>query len=104
MKRDSGTRYKSIPVEASTAKWRKDPSYMRAYAELEGEFALLKAVIAARKRGGPSQEQIAAKMKTSQAAAARLESGRGNPSLKTQHKYAAATGTRLRIKFEAVKG
>ena len=35
-------------------------------------------------------------MGTSRTAAARLEGGRGNPSLKTLQRYAAATGTKLR--------
>jgi transcriptional regulator with XRE-family HTH domain len=39
-------------------------------------------------------------MGTSQAAVARLESGRSNPSIKTLQRYAVATGTRLRIVFE----
>jgi transcriptional regulator with XRE-family HTH domain len=43
-------------------------------------------------------------METSQPAVARLEAGRGNPSLKTLRRYAAATGTRLNIAFEPLSG
>jgi hypothetical protein len=32
-----------------------------------------------------------------------LESGWGNPSVKTLQLYAAATGTRLKITFESLK-
>jgi transcriptional regulator with XRE-family HTH domain len=42
-------------------------------------------------------------MKTSQTAIARLESGRGNPSLKTLRKYAKATGTKLKLSFQSAK-
>ncbi len=41
---------------------------------------------------------------TSQSAIARLESGRTMPSTRTLRKLAAATGTRLRIVLEPVKG
>lgn len=91
----------AIPVEATFRKWRKNPDYVRAYDALEDEFALLNAIAAARAKSKQSQAAIARKMKTSQAAVARLEAGRGNPSLKTLQRYAAATGTRLSLKFEA---
>lgn len=54
----------------------------------------------ARGEANPSQAEIARRMGTSQPAVARLESGRGNPSLATLRRYAEATGTKLRISFE----
>jgi DNA-binding XRE family transcriptional regulator len=89
-----------IPVEESFTEWRKDPAYREAYDALDGEFALAAALIEARSETGISQEEIAKRMHTSQPAIARLEGGHGNPSLKTLRRYAAATGTRLRIVFE----
>jgi transcriptional regulator with XRE-family HTH domain len=89
-----------IPVEESFAEWRKDPAYREAHAALEEEFALAKALIEARTDANISQEEIAKRMRTSQPAIARLEGGRGNPSLKTLRRYADATGTRLRLVFE----
>ena len=100
-KRSGG--FRPIAVEVSCRKWQKDPEFVKAYATLEDEFLLLKAVAEARAKSKQSQDKIAQKMKTSQAAVARLESGRGNPSVKTLQRYAAATGTRLRITFEQVK-
>ena len=44
--------------------------------------------------------QLAEKMNTSQAAIARLESGRAMPSTRTLEKFAEATGTRCKISFE----
>jgi transcriptional regulator with XRE-family HTH domain len=81
-------------------KWLKDPEYRRAYDSLEEEFALASAVIEARSRAGLTQGELAARMKTSQSAIARLESGRAIPSGRTLKRFAAATGTRLRISFE----
>jgi ribosome-binding protein aMBF1 (putative translation factor) len=91
---------KLIPVEKRFAAWRKDAAYRSAYAALEEEFALAEALIAARTKAHISQEEIAKRMQTSQPAVARLEGGRGNPSLDTLRRYARATGTRLRISFE----
>ena len=84
-------------------KWMQDPEYRREYDALEEEFALASAIIAARARAGLTQEELAAKMQTSQSAIARLESGRMIPSGRTLKRVAAATGTKLRITFEPTK-
>jgi DNA-binding XRE family transcriptional regulator len=89
---------KLIPVAESIEAWSKDPAYREAFDALDEEFALAAALIEA--RGSASQEEIARRMHTSQPAVARLEGGKGNPSLGTLRRYAEATGTRLRIVFE----
>ncbi len=89
-----------IPVEQSLEAWRKDPAYREAYDALDEEFTLAAALIEARADAGISQEEIARRMQTSQPAVARLEAGKGNPSMNTLRRYAAATGTRLRVVFE----
>jgi ribosome-binding protein aMBF1 (putative translation factor) len=91
---------KMIPVEESFTAWRKDPEYVKAYDALENEFALAVAMIKARAHAGLTQEQLAARMHTTQAVIARLESGRVKPSTRTLERLAAATGLRLRISFE----
>ena len=53
---------------------------------------------------GLSQAQLAKRMKTTQSAVARLESGRGKPSTRTLARFAKATGHRLKISFEPVRG
>jgi ribosome-binding protein aMBF1 (putative translation factor) len=80
--------------------WHKDPEYRREYEALEDEFAIARAVIAARVHAGLTQEELASRMGTSQSAIARLEGGRSKPSTATLEKLAAATGTRLKIEFE----
>jgi ribosome-binding protein aMBF1 (putative translation factor) len=80
--------------------WMKDPKYRREYQALEEEFSLTAAMIEARSRAGMTQEQVARRMKTTQAAIARLESKSGRPSTRTLQRYAKATGSRLRISFE----
>jgi len=78
---------------------RGDPEYRAAYAATEGEFALASALIGARSRAGLSQTELARRMGTSQAAIARMESGRYLPSGRTLQRFAEATGTTLRISF-----
>ena len=82
-------------------KWMKDPKYRKEYAALEEEFLLASAMIRARTRAGLTQQQLARKMGTTQPVVARLESGRGHPSMRTLERFAKATGSRLRIRFEA---
>jgi transcriptional regulator with XRE-family HTH domain len=78
----------------------KDPDYRREYEALDEEFSLTAAMIEARIRAGMTQAQVARRMKTTQAAIARLESKSGRPSTRTLQRYAKATGSRLRISFE----
>jgi transcriptional regulator with XRE-family HTH domain len=85
-------------------KWMKDAAYQRAYDALEEEFALAKAVIAARNRAGLTQVELAYKMGTTQPVVARLEGGRTRPSMRTLERLAKATGSRLLIKFEPRRG
>ena len=90
----------TIPANASFAEWRKDPAYREAYDALDEEFALAGQIIEARVRAGLTQEQLAERMHTSQSNITRLEGGRSKPSTSTLQKIAAATNSRLRVKFE----
>jgi ribosome-binding protein aMBF1 (putative translation factor) len=82
----------------------KDPQVRKEYEALEDEFALAAAVARARNRAGFSQAELARRMKTTQSTVARLESGRAQPSTRTLHRFAKATGHRLKISFEPVRG
>ncbi len=94
---------KYILVEEAFQEWRKDPGYVAAYDALEEEFALASALIKARGDADMTQEQVATAMGTTQAFVARLESGRVLPSTRTLERFAKATHTRLRIRFEPEK-
>jgi ribosome-binding protein aMBF1 (putative translation factor) len=91
---------KLIPVEEAFARWDRNPKFRTAYDELEEEFALVAEILKARAKSGLTQEQLAKRMKTSQAVVARLESGRTLPSTRTLKRFAEATGHRLKITFE----
>ena len=89
-----------IPVRQAAKAWLKEPEFRAEYQALEEEFALASALIEARSTAGMTQEQVARAMGTTQAAIARLEGGRVKPSTRTLERFAKATGTRLRIRFE----
>ncbi len=81
-------------------RWLDDPEYQEAYDALEEEFSLAAALIEARTRAGLSQEEVARRMDTKQTVIARLESGRTMPSTRTLKRFADATGTTLKIRFD----
>ena len=91
---------KFIPVEDIAREWFKKSSFRAAYDALEEEFALAGALIDARAHAGMTQEEVAKAMGTTQAVIARLESGRSMPSTRTLERFAKATRTKLRIRFE----
>jgi ribosome-binding protein aMBF1 (putative translation factor) len=91
---------KFIPVEESFKRWKKDPRYVAAYELLAEEFSLASALIEARGNADMTQQQVAEAMGTTQAVVARLESGKVLPSTRTLKRFAEATRTRLRIRFE----
>ncbi len=81
-------------------RWKDDADYRQAYAALEDEFQIARALIDARKRAGLTQEALAARIHTTQSAVARMESGKQPPSTRTLQRYAEATGSRLVVSFE----
>ena len=90
----------SLKVSDLAKEWLKDPELKAEYDALEDEFTLATALIKARSLAAMTQEQVAAAMGTTQAAIARLESGRSLPSTRTLKRFADATGLKLRIGFE----
>jgi len=85
-------------------KWLKNPEYRTAFEELKPEFELAQTLIQARSDAGLTQKQVAARMKTSQAAVARMESGRKKPSTRSLDRYALVVGKRLRISLVPADG
>jgi transcriptional regulator with XRE-family HTH domain len=94
---------KRMRVDDLHKEWMKKPGYRREYEALAEEFSLTTALIEARSNAGLTQQQVAKRMKTTQAVIARLEGGGSKPSTRTLEKFAKATGSRLRICFEPAK-
>lgn len=78
----------------------------KEYDELSVEFSVLRQLLAARKKAGLTQADIAEKMGTKATAITRLEtslaSGIHSPSLATLEKYAQALDCYLSIKLKHV--
>jgi ribosome-binding protein aMBF1 (putative translation factor) len=83
-------------------KLSKNPEYRVAYDALDDEFSLAIAIAQARLRADLTQEELAARMHTTQGNIARLEAGRSKPSTRTLERFAHAVGARLKISFEPI--
>lgn len=77
----------------------KDPEFKRECDALEPEFAIIQALIDARKASGLTQKQLAEITGIAQADISKLENGNANPSLRTLQRLAAGMGTSLKIEF-----
>ena len=91
----------TIPFEEIAAEWLRDPEVKAEYDRLAPEFEISAELIRARQRAGLSQAELAARMKTSQSAIARLESGKTLPSAKTLLRFAEATGSKIQVRLFA---
>ena len=91
---------KPLPFGNIAKAWQADPDFQRDYDALAEEFELAAALIKARTEAGLTQDQLAARMGTTQSVIARMEGGKSRPSTTTLQKLAAATGTRLHVSFE----
>ena len=82
------------------------PGVKEAYAELEPAYILRKKLIEIRQKAGLTQEELAARLKTSKSNISRLESVNSNisPKLSTITDYAKAAGYRLKIDFVKESG
>ena len=81
----------------------QDPILKEKYDALEPEFAVMQAVIDARKNQGITQKELSELTGISQADISRLERGTGNPSIKTLRRVAHALHMALKIEFVPVK-
>lgn len=77
----------------------KDPAFKQEYDELEPEFAIINAIVDARKEMGLTQKQLSELTGITQADISKLENGNANPSIKTLQRLAAAMGKKVKISF-----
>ncbi len=84
-------------------RWKKDPEFLQAYAELDTEFALLRDLLLARQQAGLSQAAVAKKMGTKAPAVTRLETSLSgsahSPTIATLKRYAKAVGCTLEVRL-----
>ena len=79
-----------------------DPEFKKEWDALEPEFAIVQAMIDARKESGLTQKQLSERTGIAQADISKLESGNGNPSVKTLQRLAAGMGMRVKIEFQPI--
>lgn len=81
----------------------KDQKFKAEYDRLQPEFALIEAVLKARKEKGLTQKEIAKEIGTKQSVISRLESGKANPTVAFLQKFAKALQSSLEIRFTPIK-
>lgn len=81
------------------AEQMKDPEFKAEYDALEPEFAIVQAIINARKLKGITQKELSERTGIAQGDISKLENGNGNPSIKTLKRLAAAMDMSLKIEF-----
>ena len=77
----------------------KDPEVRSEWDALEPEFAIIQAMIDARKNAGLTQKQLSERTGIAQADISKMENGSANPSLKTLKRLATAMNTTLKVEF-----
>ena len=77
----------------------KDPEFKKEYDALEPQFAVIQAIIDARREKGITQKELSELTGIAQGDISKLENGSANPSIKTLKRVATALGKRLKIEF-----
>lgn len=80
----------------------QDPDFKEEWDALEPEFAIVQAMINARKESGLTQRQLSERTGIAQADISKLESGNANPSVRTLQRLAAGMGMRVKIEFQPI--
>jgi ribosome-binding protein aMBF1 (putative translation factor) len=90
-------------LEDALNKKMKEPRFCAEYEALEPEFAIIQAMIDARKNSGLTQQQLSEKTGIDQSDISRIENGEANPSLRILKRLASGMDMRLKLEFESVK-
>ncbi len=81
----------------------QNPDFKTEYDALEAEYRIIQAMIDARKKSGMTQKELSEKTGIAQSDISRLESGNGNPSIRTLRRLASGMNMTLTIDFKPVK-
>ena len=77
----------------------ENPEVRKEYAKVDAEFALIEAMITARREAKLTQAELAEKMGTTQLVIGQREAGRVPLSISTVRCYVEATGHQLQVRF-----
>lgn len=76
-----------------------DVEFKKEYNRLQPEFAIIQAMLDARKAAGLTQKDLAERTGIAQADISKLENGNANPSLRTLQRLAEGMGMKLKLEF-----
>lgn len=76
-----------------------DAKFKKEYDRLQPEFAIVQAMLDARKAAGLTQKDLAERTGIAQADISKLENGNANPSLRTLKRLAEGMGMQLKVEF-----
>ena len=77
----------------------KDPAFSAEYKALEPEFAIIQAMVDARRQSGLTQKELSERTGIAQADISKLERGNSNPSLRTLLRLADGLNMQLKVEF-----
>lgn len=79
-----------------------DADFEKEYDRLQPEFAIIQAMLNARKAAGLTQKDLAERTGIAQADISKLENGNANPSIRTLQRLADGMGMKLKLEFVPV--
>jgi transcriptional regulator with XRE-family HTH domain len=77
----------------------EDPEFRAEYEALEPEYAIIAAIVEARKSSGLTQKELAQRTGIAQGDISKIENANANPSLDTLKRLAAGMDMRLNLQF-----
>lgn len=77
----------------------EDAEFKKEYDLLEPEFAVIQAIINARKESKLTQKELALITGIAQSDISKLENGNANPSIRTLQRLAEGMGMKLHVEF-----
>jgi ribosome-binding protein aMBF1 (putative translation factor) len=80
----------------------ENPEFRREWDALQPEYAMIQAMIEARRITGLTQKQLSEKTGIAQSDISKLERGNVNTSIKTLQRLASGMDMKLKIAFEPV--
>lgn len=91
-------------LENALADRMADPAFRAEYEALEPEFAIIQAMVDARKHSGLTQKELSERTGIAQSDISKLENGSANPSLRTLRRLAEGMGMKLKVEFLPSEG
>lgn len=81
----------------------QDPTFKTEWEALEPEYAIIQAMIDARKASGLTQRELAERTGIAQGDISKMENGSANPSIRTLQRLAAGMGMKLQLAFTPIQ-